>query len=1743
VFTIQSPPQKGRLEASGRVLAGGDSFTQADIRAGRIVYRHGGGNDTADSFTFTVKDPAGNQTAVEVCDLTIVPVDDDAPVIEKHSLQVTQAAAVVIDTGSLFATDTDSVADNLSFVLKSTPSRGSLAKDGRLLAVDSVFTLTDIVQGRISYAHGGDAAASDVFNVLARDLAGNNSAITAVDVTVAPTEEAPFVRYAVAPDQAMQFHGRNVFELDTNVRRASAVRVVSADDTLIAPGDVSVEQTAEGKLRVTVRHSSNEFGVTALRFATADGRVFAQIVVIVEAPPTATWPQIGVLSGEQGLKRLDDGSVQSERTLNARWPGMLLRDGILNAAETFRMVRSIGPVGSANAAISDDADELNEVVTLQDDESGEHIKTWRSRTRISESYKTPESADAKARGYETSKDPYGDELIYWVSAPLPEVLGGLGAHDPLGVLLAFGDMAFDDDAVGGVVDVAMALLRAYVAKLEFRVRRPGYPPSPDDPRLAPEGETSMRESLLQTVDAVDTLLLIGDLPRLVKKLPKLLPAFVDEIRDLVKEEKKIKAAWKATKMPLELMTSVRDAIDAVSQLWGRLVGRHAIGGSQDGTDSARLEADREFIGALATVSSQYTMQIGGELRSFATPSESSNLDLTSKFGAAADQIEIQGQLIAEYLPGALPELSDLPVIPPPKVESGTPSNGTSPDDPDVDPATREANDENGDEEQKINDEILKQTDKVAKFVGTGKKVYDLLGSTRELVGNFGALLDLLGGDSGDYVDHDGQTYNVNEAQHRFGKAERDVINTGRRNDVVYAYGGDDRVTTGDGHDEVYAGAGRNHVFAGAGRDLIKDGEGDGMLSAGPGDDTIYPGAGSDYVSGDTGRDVYMWDGRDVGVDLIVDPSRSGELRLLAFQASELALSKDNYDLVLELPKSPSGEANRVRLAGYFEQDAAGWTVTFADGIARNLYELTGRLTAYDSLQIAFGARTAPGAPDYPAGIAHLTTLHDASGRFTLHVASDNRLSSGTPAPASTVPGADILRPGLVLTIEGDASLDGWLNRNRFGSLADSNDLLSRFKQAFAFGDYSRVTIVGIGEGGLPAQWFATAAASDKPAFVNTQLINSPDLSGLISQVVRDEFPEYEHGARSLSTNFLVDAADWVSQIAIWSGEGRVRGTWKAFDFDYDPAARPEALSQLDELQRAHAPAPGSVDFAKLKVSDLRLSHINGIVRLEDTNDFLQAVANSTTTIDGVAYDSTVSSLDVLIDEASLSSVTDQDVVEGARDRARFSSQLRHEPLAVDPSKPLIASYDFGTSDSPYDPTTSVRITSESRYPGVAAGMLAAGWQATNGLKAIDRGRASEFERDAILVGDGVFQINVKPGTYNVAVTYGDRETLREDVQLYLNGVAADRVTTMPGDFLTRTYQVTTTDGSLSLRFVDIGGKTDVGAIVGVSLEQVNFGAELPITEAMESDPAVIVMLEDYELPESNAGIEILKSALIAAATAVLTVGAGAILGITQIGGSIAAGLGGDIASGAAASGTSIVVAGTQEVVRAGIVAGFKATIGGAIKNAVLTSLVTSIPQNLVPNDTFRGIWSAGISLFAGIQGIRAGAPHEVDGVYHPRDWLVQADGAMKTLNGGLTAANTVLASLQGGADEQLAPWIYDFASSFAMMSRGFRAGRIDPAFVPVDVDEVLQALANGKSGKQLLRRWQGSRDYLVPDWLPDGEELTDVSEQEHREHVRRGSRAIVSLLTAYTETMRKTNPEAQLDVMFVAAGAAYDLVK
>ncbi|RMD49465.1 MAG: hypothetical protein D6832_01690 [Alphaproteobacteria bacterium] len=78
---------------------------------------------------------------------------------------------------------------------------------------------------------------------------------------------------------------------------------------------------------------------------------------------------------------------------------------------------------------------------------------------------------------------------------------------------------------------------------------------------------------------------------------------------------------------------------------------------------------------------------------------------------------------------------------------------------------------------------------------------------------------------------------------------------GTNDDVIEAYGGDDRIEAGAGDDTVHAGGGRDYVAGGAGDDRILGEGGDDHLYGGDGDDELCAGDGRDDVNGGDGNDV------------------------------------------------------------------------------------------------------------------------------------------------------------------------------------------------------------------------------------------------------------------------------------------------------------------------------------------------------------------------------------------------------------------------------------------------------------------------------------------------------------------------------------------------------------------------------------------------------------------------------------------------------------------------------------------------------------------------------------------------------------------------------------------------------------------------------------------------------------------------------------------------------------------------
>ncbi len=87
----------------------------------------------------------------------------------------------------------------------------------------------------------------------------------------------------------------------------------------------------------------------------------------------------------------------------------------------------------------------------------------------------------------------------------------------------------------------------------------------------------------------------------------------------------------------------------------------------------------------------------------------------------------------------------------------------------------------------------------------------------------------------------------------------------------------------------------------------------------------------------------------------------------------------------------------------------------------------------------------------------------------------------------------------MIAFEANESLSGWLNQYLLGGFSRATQFLSSLIPTLNLQNYERITVVGIGAGGLTAQWFGAIAATRGAKFIDMQLINAPDISGLISK--------------------------------------------------------------------------------------------------------------------------------------------------------------------------------------------------------------------------------------------------------------------------------------------------------------------------------------------------------------------------------------------------------------------------------------------------------------------------------------------------------------------------------------------------------------------------------------------------------------------------------------------------------------------
>lgn len=1527
----------------------------------------------------------------------------------------------------------------------------------------------------------------------------------ALDVEVAPNLDA--IQYAYVSDQVIANQGQNSLELVTNFDQSERIAITSTDEQVIRASDVSIQSLGSGRHRVIVKHRTSDYGVTSLSFRVGD-TLLSNLMVLVLPAANATQTDFGDIKVAYQRQVTEQQTTILTRTFNARYLATQVQKQLVTPETFFSIARPVNPFDTLVTSA------IRGATFTQKREPPTPGSGVLQTGRIELSYEIPqlqtEHLDQKllTPSQERVRDIFignlGEELNSafnpfenpFVLASYAKFTIGAGASfNPATVGLAWKLLP---EATGELALLALGAVSKAVINTKYEANPELLGTSADGQELA--------------LNMVDLLFSAGGIRDAYKNLIKVGTSASSATQGVLAV---VELYSEYFQIPLNLVANHKTHLD--TQQYGEMI--------------RFLKLSEEFT-------SEALSELNLSVAEFVQRADPNDPDL-QRLLTTSEEAKAALQEIAQAMATSAEELKKQS-----ESDESTAINVTESDIralPAEDEATKEKSDENGSKQSQIVDLMkkagLKPREGLITAIGIGKQVVDIAKATKTVISQVEGLF-AAGSDENVYTDNDGRTYRLDQAQHRTGTDQRDNINTGMKNDIVFGGLGDDRISTLSGNDQLFGGPGRNVLIAGPGDDLLEDGDGDGQLVGDAGDDTFRPGKGSNFIDGGFGRDTIEFSGRDFGRNVLLDPTRDGVIRFTDLSISELVFRKDRYDLLIEAKSFSATPPSALRFSRYFENDAGGWEIVDKFANHYNLYALTGRVSTYEALQIAFRDRDASGTPVYPAQIQPTTVLHDVTGRFTIHIAEDKRLQTDNTSPEHR---------GLVLTFEGDNSLTDWLTRNSMAALPAAVGIIPRIMSNVDLSVYDAITIIGIGEGGLIAQWFAAVAATKGPSIVYSHLINTPDISGMVSQVVSSDAqqvidgttqtlatgrPEYADGFSVQHNNFLVNSRDWISRFGLWSGNNEIYATWKAYEFESQTATG-KIIPDLAEVQNWHAPRGTGIDFSSLRTTDMSLGQVRGVVSFTGLDEMRQAFANVPIIVGGQVYDSTIDARNVMSNDV----VPTLDIAEGsAAIRADFLRWLQPDASAAESSNPFVMRFDFQAATQRGDQLADghLAVTEATLYNPQITAPRKYGWESAVGVSAgADRGRASALERDSLKVSEGTFVIDLQgpgggPGTYNISITVGDREDLQESLQIAIDGFQADRVSTMPGDFLTRTFQIHTTSAQLRIAFTDLGGKHAATSINGISIEKVNYRAPIPDTETLQSDPALTVVIPSYELPESNAAIEIFKQALIAAATAAVTAGIGAALSTTSWGASIPAGLGGSFEAG---------LKGALKIKDSlSFMTVMQSVVGPEALKAAGMSLVTSLPQNLIPSPTARGIFGGALSIFM-VNGPLA-PKSDATGVLRV---LENVHKGLDTLNGALAIAGTAVAAARGQLDgPTVAPWVYEVISSLGTMTQQFRLGRSDTAFVPVELTTIEQAIDSGKSLDQIYKLWPGSKDFLVLNWVPE-KTLTQISVSEQIQYTKRAARVLKKLIEAYSNQLQVQQPQAKFDLLQISHGAGYEI--
>ncbi len=179
---------------NGQILVNGvasNSFTQAQINAGQVIFQHDDSETTTASFQFQFDDIDGSSAPVmpQTFNFTVNPVNDDPVFSGDKTAEINEGALYTITNTDLNLTDPDNTLDELSYTIDNLVN-GQILVNG---VASNSFTQAQINAGQVIFQHNGSETITASFQFQFDDIDGSSAPVMPqiFNFTVNPINDDP----------------------------------------------------------------------------------------------------------------------------------------------------------------------------------------------------------------------------------------------------------------------------------------------------------------------------------------------------------------------------------------------------------------------------------------------------------------------------------------------------------------------------------------------------------------------------------------------------------------------------------------------------------------------------------------------------------------------------------------------------------------------------------------------------------------------------------------------------------------------------------------------------------------------------------------------------------------------------------------------------------------------------------------------------------------------------------------------------------------------------------------------------------------------------------------------------------------------------------------------------------------------------------------------------------------------------------------------------------------------------------------------------------------------------------------------------------------------------------------------------------------------------------------------------------------------------------------------------------------